>query len=197
MEKRIALFDFDGTVTSHDTMLVFLRYLKGGPSYMLQMLLLVPVFAALKLGLLSNHRAKEIMLTRFIGGMDEKDLKQACEGFTQHVLPHIIRPAALARIREHQQQQVEVVVVSAAPSYWVQAWCAGHGIRLIATRLEVKDGKLTGKIQGLNCHGEEKVARIREAYDLSLFSEIHAYGDTEGDKPMLALAHHAHYKPFR
>lgn len=197
MEKRIALFDFDGTVTSHDTMLVFLRYLRGGPSYMLQMLLLVPVFAALKLGLLSNHRAKEIMLTRFIGGMEEPDLKRACEGFTQTVLPRIIRPAALARIREHQQQKAEVVVVSAAPAYWVQAWCANHGIRLIATRLEVKDGKLTGKIQGRNCHGEEKVARIREAYDLSRYSEIHAYGDTEGDKPMLALAHHAHYKPFR
>lgn len=197
MEKRIALFDFDGTVTSHDTMLVFLRYLRGGPSYMFQMLLLVPVFAALKLGLLSNHRAKEIMLTRFIGGMEEQDLKLTCEGFTETVLPRIIRPAALARIREHQQQQAEVVVVSAAPAYWVQAWCASHGIRLIATRLEVKDGKLTGKIQGRNCHGEEKVARIREAYDLSRYSEIHAYGDTEGDKPMLALAHHAHYKPFR
>lgn len=197
MDKRIAFFDFDGTVTSHDTMLVFLRYLRGGPSYMLQMLLLLPVFAALKLGLLSNHRAKEIMLTRFIGGMKEQDLKQACDRFTQNVLPHIIRPAAFARIREHQQQQVEVVVVSAAPAYWVQAWCAGQNIRLIATRLEVKEGKLTGKIQGRNCHGEEKVARIREAFDLSQYSEIHAYGDTEGDKPMLALAHHAHYKPFR
>ena len=197
MDRSIAFFDFDGTITTDDTMLVFLRYLKGNNRYYLYFLTLTPVFVALKLGLLSNHRAKEIMLNRFIGGMKEQDLINACQSFSANILPGIIRPAALTRIREHQQEGTEVVVVSAAPTYWVSEWCSQHHIQLIATKLEVKAGLLTGNINGKNCHGREKVLRILEAFDLSNYSTIHAYGDTKGDQPMLSLAHHAQYKPFR
>lgn len=197
MNREIAFFDFDGTITSKDTMLVFLRYFAGSFRYHSSMLALSPVFAALKLGLITNHRAKEIMLTRFIGGLEEGSLAKACKGFTSHVLPGIIRPAAMACILEHQQRGAEVVVVSAAPHYWVSGWCQEHGISLLATRLEVVDGKLTGRISGKNCHGEEKVRRIREAYTLSAYPVIHAYGDTVSDRPMLSLAHQSHYKPFR
>jgi phosphatidylglycerophosphatase C len=197
MDRTIAFFDFDGTITTDDTMFVFLRYLKGNLLYYPYLLTLIPVFIALKLGILSNHRAKEIMLTRFIGGMKEEDLINACQRFSQNILPGIIRPAAITRIHEHQQEGTKVVVVSAAPTYWVSEWCFQQQIQLIATNLEVKDGLLTGCINGKNCHGKEKVHRIREAFDLSNYSTIHAYGDTKGDQPMLSLAHHAHYKPFR
>jgi len=197
MNKEIAFFDFDGTITSRDTMLVFLRHFAGDQRFHSSMLALTPVFAALKLGLISNHRAKEILLTRFIGGLEERSLIEACKGFTANVLPGIIRPAAMACIREHRHRGTEIVVVSAAPHYWVSGWCVSHGISLLATRLEVVDGKLTGRISGKNCHGEEKVRRIREAYTLSAYPVIHAYGDTASDKPMLSLAQQAHYKPFR
>jgi HAD superfamily hydrolase (TIGR01490 family) len=197
MDRTIAFFDFDGTITTDDTMFVFLRYLKGNLLYYPYLLTLIPVFIALKLGILSNHRAKEIMLIRFIGGMKEQDLINACKQFSQNILPGIIRPAALTRIREHQQKGTKVVVVSAAPTYWVSEWCSQQQIQLIATNLEVKDGLLTGCIQGKNCHGPEKVRRIREAFNLSRYLTIYAYGDTEGDQPMLSIAHQAQYKPFR
>jgi HAD superfamily hydrolase (TIGR01490 family) len=197
MKKEIAFFDFDGTITSKDTMLVFLRYLSGNLRYALKMLLLTPVFAALKAGLVSNHRAKEIMLTSFIGGMKEADLIRHCSDFSTQVLPSIIRPAALECILQHQHNQTEVVVVSAAPQYWVRDWCKSHNITLIATELEVIDGVLTGKLKGANCHGMEKVKRIFGKYDLTHYSTVHAYGDTPSDQPMLSLAAHAHYKPFR
>jgi phosphatidylglycerophosphatase C len=197
MNNEIALFDFDGTITSKDTMLVFLRHLAGANRYRTSMLALSPVFAALTLGLVSNQRAKEILLTRFIGGMEERSLVEACKEFTVNVLPGIIRPKAMACIREHQQRGTEVVVVSAAPHYWVSGWCLEHGIALLATHLEVVDGRMTGRIRGRNCHGEEKVRRIREAYILSAYPVIHAYGDTASDRPMLSLSQLAHYKPFR
>lgn len=197
MNKEIAFFDFDGTVTSKDTMLVFLRYLSGDIRYYTNMLLLTPVFAAMELGMVSNHRAKEIMLTRFIGGMEENQLQQACRRFSSEVLPLIIRPGAMDCISGFRNRGVEVVVVSAAPEYWVCDWCQAQNISLLSTRLEVINGRLTGKILGRNCHGEEKVRRIRQAYALDGYTTIHAYGDTKADKPMLALAHQAHYKPFR
>ncbi len=197
MEKAIAFFDFDGTITTQDTMFAFLRHLKGSRVYYTKLITLVPVFAALKLGLLSNHRAKEILLRRFIGGMPEQDLIHACASFNATILLGIIRPAALTCIMQHQKDGTTVVVVSAAPVYWVRPWCDALGIPLLATQLEVKDGLLTGQLLGNNCHGEEKVRRIRQAFDLSKFTTIYAYGDTEGDKPMLALAHKATFKPFR
>jgi phosphoserine phosphatase len=69
-------------------------------------------------------------------------------------------------------------------------------LELIASRLEVSGGKVTGKILGKNCHGDEKVVRIKEVYDLTNYNIIAAYGDTGGDKPMLELADQAHYRPF-
>jgi phosphoserine phosphatase len=70
-------------------------------------------------------------------------------------------------------------------------------VSLISTRLETNNGKLTGRIEGKNCRGIEKVRRIKMQYKLDEYDEIYAYGDTKGDKPMLGLATIAFYKPFQ
>ena len=197
MNKEIAFFDFDGTITTRDTMLVFLRFSAGDIRYSFNMFLLTPIFVALKCRMLSNQRAKEIMLKLFIGGKKESELELSCRQFSKEVLPGIIRTRADECIKSHQQKGVEVVVVSAAPEYWVKYWCSQKGITLLATQLEVHDGYITGRIKGLNCHGNEKVRRIRERYSLNDYSAIYAYGDTAADKPMLSLASQAFYKPFR
>lgn len=197
MKKNIAFFDFDGTVTTKDTMLVFLRSLAGDYRFGLKMLLFSPVFMQLKLGLISNHGAKELMLKRFIGGMTEAEFKHYCYKFAKEILPSLIRDQAMKAIRAHQNDGADVVIVSASPEYWIKDWCIANGMFLIATRLEVVNGKMTGMINGHNCYGSEKVDRIRKEVDLDKYESIFAYGDTEGDKPMLAIAHHAFYKPFR
>lgn len=197
MKKNIAFFDFDGTVTKKDTMLVFLRSLAGDYQFGLKMLLLGPVFLQLKLGLTSNHRAKELMLRRFIGGMTEVEFTRCCQKFAEKILPSMIRDQALEAIHAHQLDGAEVVIVSASPEYWIKDWCFANGLVLIATRLQVINGKMTGMINGHNCYGPEKVDRIRKEFDLGNYESIFAYGDTKGDKPMLGLAHHAFYKPFR
>jgi phosphoserine phosphatase len=63
--------------------------------------------------------------------------------------------------------------------------------------MEVADGKITGMFEGMNCHGEEKVLRIKKHLDPQEYTLIYTYGDTKGDRPMLALGTHSHYKPFR
>jgi phosphoserine phosphatase len=70
-------------------------------------------------------------------------------------------------------------------------------VKLIATKLVVKDGLLTGKIYGNNCYGEEKVRRINEKYPPAEYEWLAAYGDSSGDKAMLAKANTSFYKPFR
>jgi len=90
-----------------------------------------------------------------------------------------------------------VVIVSASAENWLRNWCLTQGVSILATRLQDNNGRITGKIEGHNCHGEEKVHRVHEAYDLSEYAKIYCYGDTKGDKPLLGLATFSFYKPFR
>ena len=71
-------------------------------------------------------------------------------------------------------------------------------IIVLGTKVEVDAvGCLTGRFSTPNCYGPEKVHRIeavwphREQYDVS------AFGDSRGDKEMLAYADQAYFKPFR
>lgn len=89
------------------------------------------------------------------------------------------------------------MVVSASPENWIQKWSFSEGLELIASKLEVNNGKITGKILGKNCHGVEKLKRIKEKYIIEDYKVIYAYGDTSGDRPMLNVATHSFYKPFR
>ena len=139
--KSIAFFDFDGTITSKDTLAEILKFAKGKRAYYTGLIILSPVLAAYKTKLLSNHRAKEIMLQFFFKGMYVTEFNEICNQFTQKKLPALIRPQAVKEINEHKQNNTKVVVISASPVNWVSPWCKQLNIDCIATRLEVKDEK--------------------------------------------------------
>ncbi len=195
--KKIAFFDFDGTITTKDTMLELIKFQKGTAAFYSGFLLNSPFLAAYKAKIISNQRAKEKVLVYFFKGTPLASFQSACENFATQILPALIRPAALKEIAELKTKGFEIVIVSASAENWIKTWCHQTGVNLIATKLETINDTLTGKLDGLNCHGEEKVARITAGYDLSQYNEIYCYGDTSGDKPMLALATNAFYKPFR
>ena len=102
----------------------------------------------------------------------------------------------MEKIKWHQSQNHKVVIVSASIECWLKKWCQSNSIDLISTRLEFINGKLTGKLATKNCHGIEKVKRIKERYDLNDFDYIYAYGDSASDKEMLELSDQPYYKIF-
>ena len=193
----IAFFDFDGTITSKDTLWEIIRYHRGRAAMYAGVVQLLPALLRFKLKMLSAQEIKEQVLAYFFSEMPAADFTTGCENFCRDILPSLIRPQALAAIQKHREQGHHVVVVTASAQDWVAPWCRTENMICLGTRLEVKNNLITGKIQGVNCNGVEKVNRIRTAYRLENFSEIYAYGDSEGDRPMLALAQHASYKPFR
>lgn len=195
--RDLALFDFDGTITGADTLFHFLRFAVPGPRFVLGAVLLSPLLLAYRLGLVGNARAKSLVLAHFFRGLPAEDFRARGAAFAEKVLPGLIRPAALERIREHQARGDRVLVVSASLSDWVGDWCAAQGLELVATEAEVLDGRITGRFSTPNCHGPEKVRRVREVLDPASFARIHAYGDSSGDREMLALAHEPHFRPFR
>ncbi|MBO9731181.1 MAG: HAD-IB family hydrolase [Chitinophaga sp.] len=193
----IAFFDFDGTITNRDTLWEIIRFHRGRAAMYAGIVQLLPALLQFKLKMIPAQAMKEEVLGYFFREMPASEFTSGCDKFCRERLPLLIRPLALAAIRKHQQQGHHVVVVTASAQDWVAPWCRKENIVCLGTRLEVKDKLMTGKIQDINCNGEEKVRRIRQAYRLENFSEIYAYGDSEGDRPMLALAKHAHFKPFR
>lgn len=197
MKKGIAFFDFDGTITIKDTLLEFIKYSRGTLPFYTGFLLKSPYLVAYKLKLIPNQTAKEKVLAYFFKGMALDEFQLKCDGFALEMLPHLLRSDALKEIRELQQKGIDVVIVSASPENWIRQWSSSINASLIATRLELKDGQLTGNILDKNCYGEEKVRRIRDIYSLNEYESIYAYGDSSGDKPMLSLAKYPHYKPFR
>jgi HAD superfamily phosphoserine phosphatase-like hydrolase len=156
-----------------------------------------PFIIAYKLGIISNQKAKEKVLRFFFKGTTVKEFNRLCNSFSEKSLPALIRPKALQEIQKLISENVAIVIVSASPENWIRSWAEKSNAFLISTQLEVKDEKLTGRILQKNCHGEEKVRRIREQFDLSEFDFVMDYGDTHGDRPMLQLAKQSFYKPFR
>ena len=197
MKKSIAFFDFDGTITYKDTLFEIIKYQKGGLALYLGLIKLSPWLIAMKLQIISNEIAKQKLLTHFFKDIQLADFQKKCNVFIAQKLPHLIRPRALQQIKEHLQNNTIVAVVSDSAENWIEGWCRQNNIICIATKLEIREGKLTGKIEGKNCHGLEKINRIKAHFPLDEYETISAYGDTKGDKPMLSLATFAHYKPFR
>lgn len=197
MKKEIAFFDFDGTITTKDTLLEFIKFSKGILSFYFGFIIKLPYLIAYKLKIISNQSAKEKILEYFFKDMPIEVFKQYCDAFSKNILPGLIRPQALEEINRLKKKKIIIVVVSASPENWIQMWVKMVQLELIASKLEVKDNKLTGKIWGKNCHGNEKVDRIIKSYNLSEYIIVAAYGDSPGDKPMLQLAKTAFYKPFR
>lgn len=197
MTRGIAFFDFDGTITTKDTLLEFIKFNKGTLAFYSGFLFNLPFLIAYKLKIISNHAAKEKILRFFFRDIPISVFEEYCHNFSKSILPKLIRPKALEEIRRLQKENIIVVVVSASPENWIKKWVLDNKVELIASRLDLQDGKITGKLLGKNCHGNEKVSRIIEKYDLSKYKVIAAYGDSRGDKPMLELAKTSFYKPFR
>jgi len=194
---NLALFDFDGTISSKNSLADFIIYAIGHYRYYSGIILLSPVLLAWQIKIISAEQAKMKLLEYFFKDWQLSVFKETAHQYSTEKLTHIIRPKALQKIVWHQAQGDTVVVVSASLKCWLQGWCEQQNIQLIATEWAIGQSSLIAKTHSENCQGEEKARRIRAAYDLEKFEHIYAYGDSSGDKEMLALADEVHYRPFR
>jgi len=89
------------------------------------------------------------------------------------------------------------VIVSASYESYVRVVAGALGdIAVVATRLEADEGRCTGRLDGANCRGPEKVRRLHawlEAEGLARDEiTLYAYGDSSGDRELLAWSDHPH-----
>ena len=187
--RALAAFDLDGTLTRRDTLLPFLLRAVGrertGRAVLAESLLLARALAG------GDYRdsAKAAVLERLLAGLPVEPLAAVAEAFADDVVARRLRPGMRDRVEWHRAQGHELLIISASPELYV----APIGRRLgfdgvLATRLEVgPDACLTGRLLGANTRGPEKVTRLREWLGTNP-RLAWAYGDSRGDREMLALA---------
>lgn len=191
---NLALFDFDGTITSRETFGDFMRFVIPRDRVMLGAVLFAPLIAGYRLGLVSGIEVRARIVAFGFRGMSAEQVDRAGRHFSQTILPTIIRPVALERIRWHKAQGDKVVVVSGALDTFLSHWCQQHALDLICSSLHAENGVLSGRYDGPQCVSAEKCRRVRELCAPESFSTIYAYGDTKEDLAMLAMAHRKFYR---
>jgi phosphatidylglycerophosphatase C len=202
--KAVAAFDFDGTLTRHDTLLPFLLRCFGILGLSRAMCLSAPQLLGFALGRVSNHQAKARLLEVSFQGRRCDELQRCADSFVKEALPGMWLPWGLEQLLMHQRLGHVCVLVSASPDIYLRQTAARLNFdALICTEMEQVEGKYTGQMATLNCHGEEKVRRLKHWISQTLGDEnqatLYAYGDTRGDLPMLDMAQHAFYRcqPWR
>ena len=201
MKKKIYCFDFDGTLTTSDTLLEFIKYAKGTSRFLMVFLMYSPLLVLMKLHLYPNWKAKQQIFAHLFAGMRIEKFDALCRDFAEES-QHLLRPKGITLMHEALVAGAQVFIVSASIDNWVRPFFDIRnlkGVQVLGTQIEVEDGKLTGRFKSNNCYGKEKVHRIAEVLKSFKRSEyeIEAFGDSRGDKEMLAFADKGHFKPFR
>ena len=192
----VAAFDFDGTVTRSETLGPFLVHTLGAARVARDALVLSPTLTGYALGLIRNDIAKERVFVRCLGGMQMDVLRQRAERFAATGLPRLIRREALRRLAWHKRQGHRCVVISASLELYVKPWAISAGFDdVIATHIEIlPDGRTTGRLAGANCFGLEKVRQLEALLGGRSRYTLYAYGDSRGDKELLAAADRGYYR---
>lgn len=189
----LALFDFDGTLTTRETFPDFMRHAVARPRLLVGGVLLAPVVFGYRRGWVAGNLTRASIVQAGLRGVDASRLRAQGDAFAREVLPDVLRPEAMARLAWHRERGDRIVVVSGGLDVYLAPWCATQGVELLCSVLAERDGRITG-YAGAQCVGEEKVRRVRALCDPQAYAAIHAYGDTHEDNAMLAMAHHRTYR---
>ncbi len=198
IKSVVAAFDFDGTLTRHDTLFPFLWHVAGPVKFTYKFLLMLPTLTAYALGLIRNDIAKIKVLRCFLANMDMTILPQHALKFAENKLPALQRNVAMQRLHWHLQQGHRCVVVSASLEIYLRPWALKVGFNdVLGSRLELLDGNITsGSLLGENCFGAEKMHRLEALLGPRDGYILYAYGDSRGDKELLSAADFPFYKKF-
>lgn len=193
MKKRtIAVFDFDGTLTTKDTLLEFIKFACGRWRFILGFLLYSPLLVMMKLHLYPNWKAKEKIFTFFFKGWEYSRFKKLGQVFSNEIEKMRNEPV-IKKMESHIQCSDIVYVISASISEWVRPWCEQANVtEVIATEIEVDDHNMvTGRFLSKNCYGQEKVNRLAKIEPDRENYYLYVYGDSRGDKELMEYANQA------
>jgi phosphatidylglycerophosphatase C len=194
--RPLVAFDFDGTLTWKDSFRAFLAWRAGPIRYAAGMAALAPAALAY-LSDRDRTRLKGAMVRQYLMGAPRDGLERQARAFAAAASRALLRPDAVRCWRLWRSRGARLIIVTASPELVVAPFAHGLGAeRLLGSRLAFDArGSVSGGFDGPNCRGAEKVERLRGAFGPGVRLEA-AYGDSDGDVEMLALADQGGMKVF-
>lgn len=167
------VYDFDGTIYDGDSTIDFFLFaLKHKPSLLWYGPKQAWGFFLYGLKKISKTELKEYFFS-FLSGIDAEKMTEA---FWDKNHDKIYKWYL-------DQKQSDDIIISASPEFLLKPICRRLEIRhLIASKVNAQSGKFDGK----NCRGEEKVLRLAEVYQVSHVDNF--YSDTHSDLPLAEIA---------
>lgn len=196
--NRLYTFDFDGTLTRRDSFIEFLLFAKGWKEVLKAFALHTHLLLAMKLHLMDSGKVKESIFARCFKGTTEERFNELCLSFADKK-KGIMRKKGLDMLQTlSTQPDTTVMVVTASVTNWVAPFFAQWpAYEIVGTRIETRDGRLTGRFLSANCRRREKVRRILALHPDRRSYYMVAYGDSSGDIEMLNLADEGYYNHFK
>ena len=191
MEKHkeiIAVFDFDGTITTKDTLFDFIIFYKGRFKFIAGLFILSPLLILYKFGFIKNSQAKQKLFSYFFKGESIGLFDAKCRDYKSRIAT-MLNPVIEQKIEEHILQGHRLIIVSASIINWIEPWATSSGFsQVVATTIVEENGVITGRFLSENCYGQEKVNRLSDYLSDRDKYVIYAYGDSDGDKELLKFA---------
>ena len=187
---EVAAFDVDGTLTDRDCVGPFLRRVGG-----LRALAASPVrrpWPVLRAAVQRDRDAlKEIVVGGVLDGRSITDVAAVGADFAEHVIVDWLRPDTVSRLRWHQRSGHRVVLVSASLRAYLEPLGRLLGAdAVLCTDVERIGDRFGRRLVGGNCRGARKAQRLAAWLGSSALDDarLWAYGDSDGDREMLAMA---------
>ena len=196
-ETEIALFDLDNTLLSGDSDYEWAQYLieRGvleRDQYEAKNDLF---FSQYKAGRLDIHDFLDFQLAP-LARHPRQELEEWRGGFMKSKVRPLIRAKGLELVQRHLREGHVCAIVTSTNAFITAPIARELGIdHLLATELEVRDGRFTGKPSGTICFREGKVSRLAEwlgerGRTLASFPASWFYSDSHNDLPLLERVTH-------
>jgi phosphatidylglycerophosphatase C len=186
--RAIAVFDLDGTLTWHDTLLPFLvGYLARHPRRLPRLWRLPAALATYLFGNRDRGVLKATLITLVMGGEERSRIDAWADAFVASMTGRgAFRAEALAAVKAHRRSGDRLVLLSASPDLYVPRIGALLGFETtICTEVAWHGERLGGGLRSSNRHGEEKRRCIDALRAQYAGAPIAAYGNSASDLPHL------------
>lgn len=184
---RTVIFDLDGTLTKGDTFLSFLVLCLREFGFRNWSILLLPYDVLLYLGgRITNSQLKEVFLSKVLSGISLERVQPVSEKFVSALLKSKMNEQVTRVLNCHLVQKHRVVLATASVDIYVRDIAKRLSIHeVVCTLIEVRNGLITGRLVGKNCHGMEKIRRLEEFLSPSELQRAVFYTDHHSDLPLL------------
>lgn len=193
MSTVVAAFDVDGTLTVRDCVVPFMRKVSGTGALVTRGFY---GMARRPTAVIARDRdeIKAFFVKTVFAGRLVHDVEEMGTNFAETVSRSWMRPDVLRRLRWHQARGHRTVLVSASLGPYLRALGSRLSVdAVLCTELEHDGRVFSGSLEGVNCRGPEKSARLDRwlaGQGLGTQALEWAYGDSTGDREMLAAARH-------